>query len=259
MPPLELALTRPPPTTSLQDQPRAEELDPTTQKQEFLERLKTLRIRADGKLTTAQARYCRVYDRGVSGQKNARVREGDQVYVRVEVNEAGRSHKLDSLVHGPYRVVENAGHTLRLQVGPDVVRVSSDRVTPAPPISRNAAVEDETTPTVDPAPVAAPDRVVDKGERTPKKRVQWVPGMADQARSREEYVVEKIVDEAQNADGGKLYRVRWMGYKPEEDTWEKEAHLPLHFIRRYERGLSRERRGDVRVPELMHRGLGTHF
>jgi hypothetical protein len=83
--------------------------------------------------------------------------------------------------------------------------------------------------------------------------------MADQARSREEYVVEKIVDEAQNADGGKLYRVRWMGYKPEEDTWEKEAHLPPHSIRRYERGLSRERRGDARVSELMHRGLGTHF
>jgi hypothetical protein len=65
--------------------------------------------------------------------------------------------------------------------------------------------------------------------------------------------VEKIVDEAQNADGGKLYRVRWMGYKPEEDTWEKEAHLPPHSIRRYERGLSRERRGDARVSELMHR------
>jgi Chromo (CHRromatin Organisation MOdifier) domain len=93
-------------------------------------------------------------------------------------------------------------------------------------------VEDETTPTVDPAPVATPDRVVDKGERTPKKRVQWAPGMADQARSREEYVVEKIVDEAQNADGGKLYRVFWMGYKPEEDTWGLEAHLPPHFIRR---------------------------
>jgi hypothetical protein len=171
MPPFELALTRPPPTTSLQDHPRAEELDPTTQKHEFLERLKTLRLRADGKLSAAQARYCKGYDRGVTGQKNARVREGDQVYVQVEVSEAGRSHKLDSLVHGPYRVVENAGHKLRLQVGPDVVRVSSDRLTPVPPISRNAAVEDETTPTVDPAPVAAPDRVVDKGERTPKKRV----------------------------------------------------------------------------------------
>ena len=133
MPPFELVLTRPPSTTSLQDQPREEELTPATQKQDFLERLRTLRLKADGKLSMSQARYKRAYDRGVVRERNAHVREGGEAYVRVEVKEGGRSHKLDPLVHGPYKVVENDGHTFRLQMGPDTVRVSSDRITPAPP------------------------------------------------------------------------------------------------------------------------------
>jgi hypothetical protein len=74
----------------------------------MLERLKTLRVRADGKLSAAQTRYKTDYDRGVTRKKNAKLREGDLVYVKVEVTEVGRSHKLDSLVHGPYRVIENA-------------------------------------------------------------------------------------------------------------------------------------------------------
>jgi hypothetical protein len=35
----------------------------------------------------------------------------------VEVTDVGRNHKLESLVQGPYRVVENAGTTLRLSIG----------------------------------------------------------------------------------------------------------------------------------------------
>jgi hypothetical protein len=39
---------------------------------------------------------------------------------------------LDSLVHGPYEVVENDSHTFRLRMGSDVVRISYDRIKPAP-------------------------------------------------------------------------------------------------------------------------------
>jgi hypothetical protein len=56
MPPFELALKRTPTTTSLQDMPRDEEMDPEMEKQAMLERLKTLRVRADGKLSAAQTR-----------------------------------------------------------------------------------------------------------------------------------------------------------------------------------------------------------
>jgi transposase InsO family protein len=45
MPPFELALSRPPPTLSLQERTRREELLPYGKKQ-FLERLKTVRLRA---------------------------------------------------------------------------------------------------------------------------------------------------------------------------------------------------------------------
>jgi hypothetical protein len=43
MPPFELALARPPPTTSFKAQPGEAEVNPAKQMQAFLERLKSLR------------------------------------------------------------------------------------------------------------------------------------------------------------------------------------------------------------------------
>jgi Integrase core domain len=56
MPPFELALTRPPPTLALPSLPRADKVAPATLKSEYLEQLKTLRLRAGGKLHKAQVR-----------------------------------------------------------------------------------------------------------------------------------------------------------------------------------------------------------
>jgi Chromo (CHRromatin Organisation MOdifier) domain len=270
MPPFELALSRPPPTTSLQDLPREEKLDPTSQKRAFLERLKTLKLRADGKLSASQLRYKKDHDRGVSRQKNAHVREGDYVYVRVEVTEVGRSHKMDSLVHGPYRVVENAGHTFRLQMGLDVIRISSDRVTPAPPNSidnqpRSTAFDATGgPPTSDPGPVSPP--VVEpetpnapRQRKVARKRVHWAPETETRARTRDEYVIERIVDSGVGEDGAMVYRVRWVGYSPEEDSWQLAEHLPSHFVRRYERAQARKRRGTLLISELLLAGRGNHF
>jgi hypothetical protein len=96
-----------------------------------MERLKTLCIRAGGNLHRAQAQYKERSDKKV-GPKNSEVKEGDDVFLRVEVTEVGRNHKLESLVQGPYRVLENAGANFRLRIGAEDVRVSSDRVTTAP-------------------------------------------------------------------------------------------------------------------------------
>lgn len=52
--------------------------------------------------------------------------------------------------------------------------------------------------------------------------------------SEQEYVVDKLVDVWEALDGrSRVYRVRWLGYNPDEDTWEAEENLPKHFIRRY--------------------------
>jgi hypothetical protein len=74
IPSFDLALSRPPPSLSLQTLPRTEEVTPMTEKRDFLERVKTLRLRANGNLQKAQVRYKRNYDRAVQ-PKNANLRE----------------------------------------------------------------------------------------------------------------------------------------------------------------------------------------
>jgi Chromo (CHRromatin Organisation MOdifier) domain len=227
---------------------------------------------------------------------------------------------LESLVQGPYRVVENAGTTFRLQIGDEVVRISSDRITRAPSpvtldteprspvspesISPPAFAEERsqasplgvrtespsltgpvttTSPTEAPmqdSPTSGPS--TDHGAsstaslgrpptsilsrrnpgahpRRSGRRVRFtlprqahsdLPIRVEQRqprRSREEphpgdreFVVEKLVGAANGEDGQHLYRVRWWGYDPEEDTWEPAEQLPAHFIWRYwrSRGLS---------------------
>jgi Chromo (CHRromatin Organisation MOdifier) domain len=269
MPPFELALTRPPRSLSLQSQPRTEERAPNTLKKEFLERLKTLRLRAGMNLQQAQAGYKKIFDRGVS-RKNVDLQEGDEAYVRVEVTDVGRNHKLESFVQGPYRVMENAGSTFRLKIGEETVRISSDRVTRAPSRSDPPADEDGSpvrirapTTVQDPAPVLnadppTPDRVSspvpDEGvpavfipsPRTPReeRRVRSTLPDGTQVPTRDKtrslgvpeqgYVVDKLVDVLEAVDGSsQVYCVRWLGYNPDEDTWEPEDNLPKHFIRRY--------------------------
>jgi hypothetical protein len=83
MPPFELALTRPPRPLSLKSQHRTEERTHNTLKREFLERLKTLRLRAGMNLNQSQTRYKKNFDRGVS-HRNANLQEKDEACVRVE-------------------------------------------------------------------------------------------------------------------------------------------------------------------------------
>jgi Chromo (CHRromatin Organisation MOdifier) domain len=35
-----------------------------------------------------------------------------------------------------------------------------------------------------------------------------------------EFVVDRVVDAALDQGGHVLYRIRWMGYHEEEDTWQ---------------------------------------
>jgi transposase InsO family protein len=202
MPPMELVVSRPPVTISLENKPRDEDVAPMTAKREFLQRLRMLREQAGGNLHRAQVRYKRGYDNSVR-ETNKQVKEGDDVYVRVETPQGEQHSKLDSLAQGPYRVESNDGRTLLLRIGDEAVRVSSDRITRAP---------DSTT--------RKPD--ANSEEASPE-----TPQGGD------EFVVERLVDHGEGPRGGRVYRVRWYGYGKDQDTWEPEGKLPQQFIRRY--------------------------
>jgi Chromo (CHRromatin Organisation MOdifier) domain len=169
-------------------------------------------------------------------RKNTELSLGDEAYLRVENTDVGRNHKLESLFHGPYRVVENAGTTLRLCIGDETVRVSSDRVTRAP--TRPNLSTPTPTPETPSDPVTTPptrekDAVPRKSK--PPRRVRFaLPEVIPDPGPREkEYVVDRLVDAQINDRCQILYQVHWLGYDPAEDTWEEKEELPTHFIRRY--------------------------
>jgi hypothetical protein len=48
--------------------------------------------------------------------------------------------------------------------------------------------------------------------------------------SEQEYVVEKVVDVGKALYGrSRVYRFRWLGYNPNEDTLDPEENLPKHL------------------------------
>jgi Chromo (CHRromatin Organisation MOdifier) domain len=53
--------------------------------------------------------------------------------------------------------------------------------------------------------------------------------------SSSEFVIEKIARLRKADDGSWMYKVRWNGYTPADDTWEPAHHLPGNMIRRYHR------------------------
>ena len=54
-------------------------------------------------------------------------------------------------------------------------------------------------------------------------------------RTDQEYEIGGIVDAGVDEDGREVYRVRWAGYGPEEDTWEPAANLLKTLVREYKR------------------------
>jgi hypothetical protein len=201
--PFELVLSRPPPPLSVEAPESGSEDAPDTVKQRFIRQLRDLVPLAKQRLAEAQARYKRNYDRGVR-QKNDGIEKDSWVYLRKEVHDAGTNPKLDDQVEGPFQIALNDGHTLVLRDGDDLMRVSSDRVTPAP------------------APAGQADRQDAKPDEAP-------------AGEEPEYVMERIVGARQQTDGSLLYRIRWHGYSKEEDTWEPWEHLPEAVVRKYHR------------------------
>jgi hypothetical protein len=120
-------------------------------------------------------------------------------------------------------------NTLRLQIRDKQVRISSDRVTRAPSREGNPVETPPDSSTASIPPSLRPPYGLPKSQRQ-KKTVRFLLPEPEVER---EYVIERIVDAQSDNAEHPLYRVRWMGCNPEEDTWEPEGNLPSHFIRSY--------------------------
>jgi hypothetical protein len=144
--PFELVLSRPPATLAVESLEPGSDNPPSTVKLKFLELLKGLLPMSRRQLADAQDCDNRIYDRGVR-LKNSSLSEGSYVFVRRETHEPNVNPKLYQQVDGPYEVVCNDERTLLLRMGDKFIRVSSDRVTPAPEQTGPHAEERNTVTT----------------------------------------------------------------------------------------------------------------
>ena len=108
--------------------------------------------------------------------------------------------------------------------------MNSNRVTPAPP----------------PAPARDCGELKEGGGRTkfekihnlepelPPQTSQEAPVDADNAQSEQEFEIEKLVAAGCDEDNARLFKVRWKGYGPHDDTWEPEEALPLDLVQEFE-------------------------
>jgi hypothetical protein len=198
--PFELVLSRPPPPLSVESSETVSEITPENARLHFLRRLKELHPLSQLRLAEAQDRYKTASDRSVR-EKNKELQPGSLVDLRREVHDAILSPTLDDHVCGPFRVLEAEGRTFVLQKGEERVRVSTDRVTPAPTPSGESSLRSPP-----------PKGKVTDPKVTEQLRVHQVvneesSGQADET----EYFFEKIAGVRQELDGSLRYMVRWFG------------------------------------------------
>jgi hypothetical protein len=118
---------------------------------------------------------------------------------------------------------------------------------PVPPLETTAQGQNETNPPSSRLAVGgmasalpsvaaeAPQARTSRAERRVRFTLPDISLVTQSPSSGEnqEYVVDRIVDAFENQeDRTYIYRVRWIGYTSEENTWEPERNLPHHFIRR---------------------------
>jgi transposase InsO family protein len=234
--PFELVLTRPPVSISVeQSPPDREPEDTASAKLRFLQQIKELCPVSRQRLADDQARYKRNFDNSIR-EKNMDLAPGDWVFFKREVHREEDSPKLASQADGPFRVVETTGHTLVIQKGEEKVRVSSDRVTRAPPPAPTEGTihpegvdvrVDSGLETRNDTPVVDGTTARDTPRRDMDYEVTGAP------LNEEEYVIERLRGAKQLPDGSYMYLVKWYGYSADESTWEPGKTLPEEMVRRH--------------------------
>jgi hypothetical protein len=134
-------------------------------------------------------------------------------------------------VQGPYRVVENAGTTLRLCIGDETVRVSSDRVTRAPtrytPSLPTSTPETPSDPVITP-PARGKDAVPRKSKTPPEGLgLPFLRESPIRVRETRNTWSTDLWMHKMKYMGQILYQVRWLGYDPAEDTWEEKTNYQV--------------------------------
>jgi Chromo (CHRromatin Organisation MOdifier) domain len=189
---------------------------PEEEKRRFVHRLKELVPLAKERLVEAQRKYKENFDKNARAA-NPRFCPNSWIFLRKESSNPEGKSKLDEIAEGPYRVIKSEGHTLVIRIGEDDVRVSATRVTHAP------RPQTETIP--------HGDNLDDSHRALRNDTSDPTPTETDEP----EYVMDKIVGLRKADDGTWRYRVRWYGYRREDDTWEPAAHISDNVIRRYHR------------------------
>ena len=118
--------------------------------------------------------------------------------------------KLHHKVVGSFEIVRTVGHTCKALVAGLPDTVSSDHVTWAPSPTGQEPNEDGWT---------VPDAVVPEGHGPDGPAFVW----------------DRFLTCEEDEDEDLWVKVRWWGYRPEEDTWERTRKFDPRKIRLYRR------------------------
>ena len=201
--PFQLVLSNPPPSLIVHRSVTEANIGKTRRgRTEIVERLETAVCNARKRLTKAQERYKRDFDRNVR-RANRYIKPGQYIYLDPQDGQK-TAGKLGHVAVGPYRVLLNDGRTFVIQRGDVVERVNSDRVTYSPP------------PPDAPAPLPFAANTADIVAKNIDGRT---------------YLVDKLLDHGFDADGRLQFLVKWSGY--DEPSWQPRTDIPEELISRY--------------------------
>ena len=233
----------------------------SAEKRAFLQQIAARISKARGNLAQTQRRYKRNYDDRIL-QRLKNLKPGDYVFREIPEHPIGVNPKLTSQTDGPFEVLRIDWPTVVIKDGGRAIRVNANRLVCAPipvPSPVPSTANPATAPPATHAPSADPaDELTQPSPRTantcPTRQAQTrappaitpraLPPRASRGLNRRHsqatptddlYEVEALVDAGVADDGTVLYRVRWKGYPPDQDTWEPSSSLPRELIRAYRR------------------------
>ena len=204
--------------------------------------------KAKNSLLKAQSYYKKAHDRKVRLRKTP-IKEGSYVYREIPEHPIGINPKLASQVDGPFRVIRNDNETIVIEVKGKPIRVNSNRLTPAPiPSLTNDAETGSSVPTTQmhPAKISPNDKI----DSTPGSHgTEPIPshfnlqnatnspylGELNHQIAQQEYEISRLVAAGYDDNNQLLFKVRWKGYGPSDDTWEPETSLPPSLVAEFKR------------------------